>query len=196
MNKSKHFCSHLYVSPVMQNKQNGAVLVVGLLILLVLTIIGITGMTSTSMQERMSGNDRSRQIAFQSAEAALRAGEEFIRGSSYVVLAPANFVSACTNGLCARATGSTQDPWLDSTVWSDTTKYRAYLGNYSETASDPKFIIEDMGRIFIAGYAANAADCTLIVPSPCPNLYRITAQGTGSSDTSRVMIQSIFRKEP
>lgn len=193
MNKSNHFCSHINVSPVMGNKQRGAVLVVGLLILLVLTIIGITGMTSTSMQERMSGNDRSRQIAFQSAEAALRSGEEFVRSSTYVVLDLADFVSGCANGLCARATGSTQDPWLDSTVWSNATKYRTYLGGYSETVSDPKFIIEHIfSEIPPAGGVASCSD----IDPDCFNYFRITALGTGSTDTSRVLVQSIFKKEP
>ena len=56
-------------------RQTGAILVVSLLLLLVLTMLGLTAMQMTRMEERMSGNTRDRDIAFQGAEAGLREGE-------------------------------------------------------------------------------------------------------------------------
>ncbi len=56
--------------------QRGAVLIVGLIILLLMTMIGVTAMQVTTQQERMAGNLRDRNIAFQAAEMALRTGEE------------------------------------------------------------------------------------------------------------------------
>ena len=58
--------------------ETGAVLVVSLLFLLVLTLIGLTGMQVTSLEEKMSGNMRDRNLAFQAAESALRAGEMYL----------------------------------------------------------------------------------------------------------------------
>ncbi len=57
------------------NKQNGAVLIVALLMLLLLTIIGISSMRGSTMQERMAGNMRDQSIAFQASETSLRRGE-------------------------------------------------------------------------------------------------------------------------
>ncbi|HMN93007.1 MAG TPA: PilX N-terminal domain-containing pilus assembly protein [Hydrogenophaga sp.] len=56
-------------------RQSGAVLVIGLIILVVLTLLGVQGMRTNVAQERMASNMRERNLAFQAAEAALRQGE-------------------------------------------------------------------------------------------------------------------------
>jgi type IV pilus assembly protein PilX len=65
------------------NRQAGAVLLVSLVMLLLLTLIGLAGMRLASLEERIAGNQRDREVAFQAAEAALRAGElaarDFVR---------------------------------------------------------------------------------------------------------------------
>lgn len=194
MNSITEFHSYPFLLTGSTTRQDGAVLVTGLLILLVMTILGISGMSSTSMQERMSGNDRDRQIAFQAAEAALREGEEFVLTSSYDALDPLNFTAACTNGLCQKIASGTDNNWTDNTVWSTSTKHRVYSGNFAEITSNPKYIVEDLGKVLIPGVGL-LTDC-YNRPFPCPNMYRITAMGTGSSGTSRVMLQSVFRKDP
>jgi len=60
------------------HRQGGAILVTSLLLLLVLTVLGVTMMKMTNMQERMSGNTRDLNVAFQAAEAALRDGERIL----------------------------------------------------------------------------------------------------------------------
>jgi len=56
--------------------ERGAVLLVSLAMLLLLTVIGLAGMRMVQLEERMAGNLRDRQMAFQTAEAALREGEQ------------------------------------------------------------------------------------------------------------------------
>ncbi len=56
-------------------RQSGAVLITVLVILTVLTILGLASIQSTTMEEHIVGNYRDRQLAFQAAEAGLRAGE-------------------------------------------------------------------------------------------------------------------------
>ena len=56
-------------------RQSGAVLVIGLIILVVLTLLGVQGMRTNVAQERMAANMRERNVAFQAAESALRVGE-------------------------------------------------------------------------------------------------------------------------
>lgn len=58
------------------HKQRGAVLLVGLLILLILTVLGLTSSNVSMMQERMAGNVSETNIAFQSAENILREVEQ------------------------------------------------------------------------------------------------------------------------
>ncbi|WP_447753750.1 pilus assembly PilX family protein [Pseudomonas nicosulfuronedens] len=58
-----------------RQSERGAVLLVSLVMLVLLTLIGLAGMRMVQLEERMAGNLRDRQMAFQAAEAALRAGE-------------------------------------------------------------------------------------------------------------------------
>lgn len=51
--------------------QNGAALVIGLLLLLVLTILAISGMTSAMLELQMAGNEQYQERAFHSAEAGI-----------------------------------------------------------------------------------------------------------------------------
>jgi len=53
--------------------QRGAVLVVGLLILLVLTLIGVTAMRGATLEERMAANATFTQQALQAADSAAEA---------------------------------------------------------------------------------------------------------------------------
>src|SRR5690554_6556033 len=59
-------------------RQSGTALIVALIFLLVMTLIGSTAMRSATLQERMAGNARDWNLAFQSAEAALREAEQFL----------------------------------------------------------------------------------------------------------------------
>jgi len=63
------------LSPVRRSKERGAVLMVGLIILVVLTLLGVQAMRTNVAQERMSYNMRERNLAFQASESALRVGE-------------------------------------------------------------------------------------------------------------------------
>lgn len=54
-----------------RHKQKGSVLIASLLILLVLTVVGVSGLSSTSLEERMSHNFEHSMLAFQAAESAI-----------------------------------------------------------------------------------------------------------------------------
>lgn len=54
-------------------RQQGAVLIVSLIILLVLTLVGIAGMNTSVLQERMAVNAQNSNRAFQAAESSVRA---------------------------------------------------------------------------------------------------------------------------
>jgi type IV pilus assembly protein PilX len=55
-----------------KGQQKGAVLIVGLILLMVITLLALAGIQGVSLQERMSGNAYDRNLAFQAAESALR----------------------------------------------------------------------------------------------------------------------------
>jgi type IV pilus assembly protein PilX len=59
-----------------------------MVLMVIMVVLGIAGMDDTAMQERMSGNLRNRDIAFQAAESALRSGEAWLQAN--VATASAN----------------------------------------------------------------------------------------------------------
>lgn len=104
-------------------KQKGAALLISMIMLFLLTILGITSMSSTVMEEKMAGNSKDREIAFQAAEAALRAGEREVEANDSIRTlvfysngvddgdtAADNDGDTCTDGFC---TPSYQDENYD-----------------------------------------------------------------------------------
>jgi len=66
----------------MQKLQQGSVLIVSLILLLLLTLVGVAGMNMTGLEERMSGNYKDQEMAFQAAEAALVEAENYIENTN------------------------------------------------------------------------------------------------------------------
>lgn len=137
-------------------QQQGAALVISLIMLLLMTILAISSMTNTATQERMAGNNIDKQKAFQAAEAALRDGERFVRDTSIKIdevvfdnfsspESPLDYDSSndgdsCRNGLCtpsnhtAGYSGSTSnDACTDATYipdrWHNCATGTAAVGN-------------------------------------------------------------------
>lgn len=63
-------------------QQNGAVLIVTLIMLLLMTLLAIGSMRGTVLQERMAGNLRDENLAFQAAEMAQREAEQKAKNKS------------------------------------------------------------------------------------------------------------------
>ena len=61
-------------------RQNGAALIVGLLLLLVLTVFAVSGMSPSTLDLALAGNTQFSENAFQAAESAIEA--EIIQGAA------------------------------------------------------------------------------------------------------------------
>src|SRR5262245_4650753 len=124
-------------------RQRGTILVTSLLLLLVLTIIGVTAMQMSRMQERMAGNTRDLNLAFQGAEAGLRNGESLIR---FQTARPDTSASA---GSSFYTPGAITNPETRDTSWWGTNglEYEAdndrssTTAEVSDLAADPRFIV-------------------------------------------------------
>ncbi|PIE83390.1 MAG: hypothetical protein CSA09_00480 [Candidatus Contendobacter odensis] len=62
-------------------KQRGAALIVGLILMTVITLVGVTAMQGTTLQEKMAGNLRDSNLSFQASEAALRNCEQLLQNN-------------------------------------------------------------------------------------------------------------------
>lgn len=95
----------------MSQNQRGAVLVIGLLMLLILTVVGVASMKSSVLDERIAANSQFRTMAFQAAESALAefatpaAIDTFVQSgdSATAVAQPSYVVNASAEGVGERS---------------------------------------------------------------------------------------------
>lgn len=175
------------------NSQKGVALVTGLIFLVVLTLISVAAIRSTSLEERMAGNARDQNIAFQAAEAAVR---DAMKSLGTGVPPASGFVVGCAAGLCEN------DPitpvWTTITANNEWTsnKTLAYsgpaltFGNSTSVAIQPRYIIElVVGSNIPSGESASegAGSSGTLVSS-----YRVTARGWGLTDKTQATLQTTF----
>lgn len=169
------------------HRQCGTALIIAMLFLVILGMLGVTTMTATTLEERMAGNTRDRDIAMQAAETALRDAERDITN-----IQPANgrvvtlgmFVAGCTLALCTEGA-----PVL--TNIDDPTK-SAFYGQFTPSvqplqgpAQQPRYIVELLTAM------------PPQVPPPPPGQqirnFRITAKGFGRNTNTVVILQTVFQ---
>ena len=172
--------------------QSGAVLFVGLMMLLVMSLIAITSMQGSTLEVRMAGNTRDSLVALQTAEAALRAGEELLESGTLSLLA---FDSDGTDALYDN---SDQELWktINSSTngWTDNNSQRHMAFIPDNVNTEPRFVIQHISETQVnygispeVGGGYNQLQNTQTV-----QLFRVTARGTGGSDNTEVILQSIY----
>jgi type IV pilus assembly protein PilX len=150
-------------------RQRGVVLIVALVVLLVLTLLGISSMQGTVMEERMAGNMYDRNLAFQAAEAALRAGEADAAADTNIAydVSLASIAAPVDLGYDANWPATAVD----------------YTGTLAGLSTPPEYIIERQRSL-----PPLEADQPLQPP-----LMVVSARGTGRNGTSVVVLQSVYK---
>ena len=174
------------------HNQTGSALIVSLSILLVLTILGVSAMRTTSLQEKMAGNARDTDVAFQAAESAIREAERFLDTISNRDLF--SNTGGTTGGYwLPRDTGAGEaEAWTVETNWDPGVPVTAAYNN-AQIAQQPTFIIQaieaDVGGedSIQGGIGYGGGGIT-----PEYGVFQITARGFGVSPNSRVMLQSMY----
>jgi type IV pilus assembly protein PilX len=147
--------------------QPGAALVIVLVFLCVLSLTGASASLNAGMQERMAGNLRSRDLAFQAAEAALQDAANSL-GAWHAL-----GFDGSQQGLGA------PDPMQanDAAYWrnaANRTSYRSMVVVLNCVAEQPRYRIDRM-------------------PQTCDlKQYRVTARGIGSDAGTVVVLQAIY----
>lgn len=157
-------------------RQRGMVLIISLLFMLIMMLAALSVMQGSTMQEKMTGNNRDRQLAFQAAESALRAGETYLGGGSLGTFADSD--GLYTQGTLPRDVTATGLSWrsLDSTP--------------AGAVAAPQYLIESFIRPDQTQSLSLAAD-EAVEPEI---LYRVSAKGFGSTERSQILLQSIYRR--
>lgn len=165
----------------LKSAQDGAALVVSLVLLVVLSLLASGSIRGVSVQEKMTAASFDRALAFQAVEAALREAEALVVPGSN----PTFPASGCSSGLCARPDATNLERWNDSSFsgWQTASSSMGSL-----VGSTAQFIIEDMGT------APRWFGCDRIVPISAYCLaprYRITAV-SGATGRANVMLQVTY----
>ncbi|WP_426689340.1 pilus assembly PilX family protein [Rhodanobacter ginsengiterrae] len=179
--------------------QNGVALVVALLLLIVITLVGLAAVRGTIMQQRMASNQFDRQIAFQSAEAAMRAAQARVAGN------PGDIARNCQAGGVYCQGNPFDDPNLDQTkIVTVTSGTGAGLFAKSSLAvSQPQYVIENMGNWYDPststgyGQSANAHNYGAQGTSTTSVYYRVTARSGNPAevgDRAVVVLQSMIKQ--
>lgn len=156
------------------SRQAGITLAVTLIFLIMLAVFGVTAMRSNSLQERMAGNTRNRDLALQAAEHALRDAEATLttwRTSSFPT-------SGCTDGLCVRDDNRDTGYWRNIDNWGS---YRSPAGTINQVAEQPRYVVEKLDT---------KSEGT---PPTTYEYYRVTARGVGGDTNAIVVLQVELR---
>lgn len=180
-----------YYLGVNRRAQKGAVLIVGLIVVLLMSIIGLAAIRGSGLQEAMAGNMRDRNLAFQAAESGLSAGEANI--ALTVPVAP----------ICDGTLRNSIKCWFDLSSTPSTS-----VDLLTDSAFSAKGILTTLGLTYVksqptyvqeelATFSPN--DGSALDESGVTNItkltpYRTTAKGVGLTAESQVIVQSTYNR--
>lgn len=165
-------------SQASQRHQRGATLIIALIFLTILSLLGATVASNNVLQERMSGNTRSRDIAFEAAEHALRDAEIFLNNpdgdgvaANNAAYLAANAGTGAVLGLLANGDAHANDAayWRDTFNWAGRRTPAQVLNGVN---TQPSYVVERMGA---------------------STYYRATARGVGRSADAVVILQTMYQ---
>ena len=202
-------------------KQRGAVLIISLMFLVLLTIIGVSGISSTTVEERMAANSRDHETAFQAAESALRDAEIDLEpaiggtnnrdaavwalGAAALAAAPVNVSCAgaftggvCTNGPSSPPGNAYKTQIVTAPAWNwgtaDVVNANTVIyGTYTGARPIPSTMVSRQPRYVIEYLPEKDFLDTLVTPNVTYRYFRITARGWGANVNTSVTLQSVYR---
>lgn len=172
------------VIPKSQRRQRGVVLIVSLVMLLVVTLLAVSSMQGTVLEEKMAGNTKDRNLAFQTTESAVREAEDYIEG----VVSLGSF-----NGNAGLFGLTDGEPYYGSSAtWGDATQHVVATAAYGSYET-PQYFIKHFttvtgaeGAMNMSGYGDNKGTGDV-------SIFKITARGTGgSADSAEVILRSHY----
>lgn len=159
----------------LRRKQNGATLIMALILLIILSLMAVSGMQNSIMQERMASSQRDGLVALEVAESGLLEVQVALEGLTDLV-----------------SFGSVTGYYLPGTA-PDMFNPASWQGASSATASafaglTPRFFVEYRGPVPQSGQMPQQAS------SAPPQLHsaRIVVMARGPSGQSQRMLESFY----
>lgn len=176
-------------------QQHGAVMLVGLVMLLLLTVIGLASIRGTDLQERMAGNMKDRNLAFQAAEAALRSAESNLNLVTNVKYdgTVVGFYPDCKNNTVTQffpAANACPELW-DSTMWG-ARSVALPASTLPGLVQPPRYEIEQVLVSVVVANEGSGIDQESNDKTTDGEYYRVTSRGLGGTTDSEVILQTTF----
>jgi type IV pilus assembly protein PilX len=170
----------LYVSAVTNQRQQGAALVVSLILLLIMTLVGVAAMSSARLEVSMAG-------VMQDEEDALRRSERALQFAENNVLTLANAA-----GPFNFATGSDAYYLPADNINAAATDWTSLVsGNLTGMATNDAFVVEYLGQYKIKGNALNDDGSYEVTAGSDAYATRITVRSTTGGKGVRI-VESIY----
>lgn len=181
-----YFRNRAFRAGAPRSRQRGTILVVSLLLLLVMTVLALAASQTTRLQERMAGNSRDLDMAFQSAEAGLREAE-FIVDTVVATTGrrPLDCGSPEDCDIIQRAPGPIDYIRKDDDWWDDNGR------EYGDDEKQIAEVVED--PITYTEMWADVPDSlTVGRPGGAATAYYIhTARSKGGTKTAKTVLQTV-----
>jgi type IV pilus assembly protein PilX len=169
------------------SRQRGAALFISLMVLLLITVLALSAANMGIMQERMAGNVRESNEAFQAAEATLREIERRLaaiaRGGTGGIPVPPRWGSmALDDNDCTLSSPNGWSGW-DAAPWQ------------TAPTTGGRYIVIDLDKYVDGAGLPRAVSCQLMNsddPARAGQNYLIVARASGPAGTGDVILQSIF----
>lgn len=202
--------------------QRGAVLMISLMFLVILTMLALTSMSGTTLEERMAGQYRDLNLAFQAAEAGLRDAERdlfSVGAAPPAVFTPRNPAisgrtgfgdgndaavspSVCTNnsnttygrGLCYPREVGVQ-PRFPTADLSATSTIAVPYGTYTG-ATALQFVSAQPRYLIEAIWSGVPTGPAMSIGAggAAPTYYRLTSRGFGANTNTQITLQEMYLK--
>lgn len=185
--------------------QSGVALVVALIFLVILTLLGIAAFGNNALQTRMAFGIGEANVAFQSTETALSAGENWLALQGVQPLPDCSSNCAGSPSIWNRPSTNppvTKDQLLSETWWTANGRMYGFTsldGAASSYDSTQAFTTDADSPRYVVEYLGVDPTSSLKVGVPTYRIYdfQVTARGFGSQGATgptRTITQSVYGK--
>jgi type IV pilus assembly protein PilX len=168
----------MQIHSVLPARERGASLLVALIFLVIMAMLGVTLANVTTLEERMAGNTRDRDLALQAAEAALRDAEARLADTVFrnpVVPFPTVEMEDGNDAAYWETCFTTPEPLCDGAYEPETGLPTAGAGAIN---AQPQFVVQTKP------------------PVGTTQIFRVTARAVGGSPDTVVLLQAEFGFTP
>lgn len=169
-----------------RGRQRGTILVISLLLLLVMTVLALSASQTTRMQERMAGNARDLDLAFQSGEAGLRDAEARLQAASDALGGRPDDCAADQNCAWRQRSPTPIDYATKPDQWwaDNSTEYGGNGKQIGEVISDPQAYSEVLMNVDDSLRKGTPGGASTIY-------YQHTVRSKGGTDTANSVLQTV-----